>query len=198
MRGTVTPTAARSLIMSQFPDLAPVRVAVLGDGWDNTAYRVNDDWVFRFPRREMGSNALEAEIRVMPGLAPRLPLPVPVVDDERGWYFDTEEGIEEILDRRVGRNELATIQVCLAYIDAQREYYSADRDGDELLEYAQQKRFLLHLFTNASYLTEEKVERLKKEGKILAPTWMCRGLSLRSASLKDGGIGGLRSGWVPS
>lgn len=68
------------------------------------------------------------------------PLPVPVVDDERGWYFDTEEGIEEILDRRVGRNEIATIQVCLAYIDAQREYYSADRDGDELHEYAQKIR----------------------------------------------------------
>jgi len=68
------------------------------------------------------------------------PLPIPVVQDERGWYFDTEEGLEEILDRRVGRNELATIQVCLAYIDAQREYASVDRDGDGLLEYAQKIR----------------------------------------------------------
>ena len=68
------------------------------------------------------------------------PLPIPVVQDERGWYFDTEEGLEEILDRRVGRNELATIQVCLAYIDAQREYASVDRDGDGLLEYAQKLR----------------------------------------------------------
>lgn len=68
------------------------------------------------------------------------PLPIPVVKDERGWYFDTEEGLEEILDRRVGRNELATIQVCLAYIDAQRDYASADRDGDGLLEYARKFR----------------------------------------------------------
>jgi hypothetical protein len=68
------------------------------------------------------------------------PLPIPVVQDERGWYFDTEEGLEEILDRRVGRNELATIQICLAYIDAQREYVSVDRDGDGLLEYAQKLR----------------------------------------------------------
>jgi hypothetical protein len=68
------------------------------------------------------------------------PLPIPVVQDERGWYFDTEEGLEEVLDRRVGRNELATIQICLAYIDAQREYTSVDRDGDGLLEYAQKFR----------------------------------------------------------
>jgi hypothetical protein len=68
------------------------------------------------------------------------PLPIPLVQDERGWHFDTEEGLEEILDRRVGRNELATIQVCLAYIDAQREYVSVDRDGDGLLEYAQNVR----------------------------------------------------------
>lgn len=68
------------------------------------------------------------------------PLPIPVVQDERGWYFDTEEGLQEILDRRVGRNELTTMQVCLAYIDAQREYASVDRDGDGLLEYAQKIR----------------------------------------------------------
>jgi len=68
------------------------------------------------------------------------PLPIPVVQDAGGWYFDTEEGVEEILDRRVGRNELATIQSCLAYVDAQREYASVDRDGDGLLEYAQKVR----------------------------------------------------------
>lgn len=68
------------------------------------------------------------------------PMPIPVVQDDDGWYFDTEEGIEEILDRRVGRNELATIQACLAYVDAQREYASKDRDGDGLLEYAQKIR----------------------------------------------------------
>ena len=62
------------------------------------------------------------------------------MQDAGGWYFDTEEGVEEILDRRVGRNELATIQSCLAYVDAQREYASVDRDGDGLLEYARKVR----------------------------------------------------------
>jgi Protein of unknown function (DUF2950) len=63
------------------------------------------------------------------------PVPIPLVPDGPRWYWDTDAGDDEILFRRVGRNELATIQVCLAYVDAQREYYSRDR-GAGMLEYA--------------------------------------------------------------
>ena len=65
------------------------------------------------------------------------PFPIPIVKTEGAWRFDTEEGATEILARRIGRNELSTIQVCLAYIDAQREYAEKDRNGNGLLEYAQ-------------------------------------------------------------
>ena len=65
------------------------------------------------------------------------PFPVPLVKAGDGWHFDTAEGKEELLNRRIGKNELNTIQVLLALVDAQREYASADRDGDGLLEYAQ-------------------------------------------------------------
>jgi hypothetical protein len=64
------------------------------------------------------------------------PLPIPLVPDGPKWFWDTDAGDDEILFRRVGRNELSTIQVCLAYVDAQREYYARDR-GTGLLEYAQ-------------------------------------------------------------
>ena len=57
------------------------------------------------------------------------PFPIPLVNTEGKWWFDTEEGAEEILDRRVGENELATIEVMKAFVDAQREYAEADRDG---------------------------------------------------------------------
>jgi hypothetical protein len=53
------------------------------------------------------------------------------------WVFSTEEGKEEIINRRIGRNELYTIRVSLAYVDAQREYASKDRNGDGVLQYAQ-------------------------------------------------------------
>ncbi len=50
------------------------------------------------------------------------PFPVPIVHAAKGWSFDTEAGREEILARRIGHNELDTIQTCLAYVDAQNDY----------------------------------------------------------------------------
>jgi hypothetical protein len=68
------------------------------------------------------------------------PFPIPIVKRNSLWHFDDREGREEILARRIGRNELGTIQVCLAYVDAQREYARKDRNGDGFLEYAQKFR----------------------------------------------------------
>jgi hypothetical protein len=65
------------------------------------------------------------------------PFPIPIVKVGESWRFDTKQGKEEILSRRIGENELGTIQACLAIVDAQREYATVDRDGDGLLEYAQ-------------------------------------------------------------
>jgi hypothetical protein len=65
------------------------------------------------------------------------PFPVPLVRGRDGWRFDTAAGMEEIADRRVGRDELAAIAVMRAYVDAQRAYAGEDRDGDGVLEYAQ-------------------------------------------------------------
>jgi hypothetical protein len=63
--------------------------------------------------------------------------PIPIVKIDKQWHFDVAAGREELLNRRIGRNELAVIQVMLAYVDAQLEYASEDRDGDGVLEYAQ-------------------------------------------------------------
>jgi len=65
------------------------------------------------------------------------PFPIPLVPDGASWRWDTAAGREEILSRRIGRNELSAIQVCLAYVDAQREYYAEDRNGNGVLQYAQ-------------------------------------------------------------
>jgi hypothetical protein len=48
------------------------------------------------------------------------PFPFPIVEDKGKWRFDSTEGVEEIINRRVGANELFTIQACLAYVDARR------------------------------------------------------------------------------
>jgi hypothetical protein len=65
------------------------------------------------------------------------PFPIPIVKTGENWRFDTKLGKEEILSRRIGRNELAAIQTCLAIVDAEREYATMDREGDGLLKYAQ-------------------------------------------------------------
>jgi len=65
------------------------------------------------------------------------PLPIPIVKDESGrWRFNTEAGKEEMLNRRIGQNELDVIQVCQAIVDAQKEYAERDPDGDGLPQYA--------------------------------------------------------------
>src|SRR3954447_25216145 len=65
------------------------------------------------------------------------PFPIPLVKEGGGWHFDTEAGQEELINRRIGRNELEVLASMRGYVDAQREYASEDRDGDQVLEYAQ-------------------------------------------------------------
>lgn len=68
------------------------------------------------------------------------PFPIPLMEKDGAWYFDTAAGKEELINRRIGRNELRTIETCKAYVDAQREYASKDLDNDQVLEFAQRIR----------------------------------------------------------
>ncbi|MEM9105373.1 MAG: DUF2950 family protein, partial [Pseudomonadota bacterium] len=66
------------------------------------------------------------------------PFPFPGVKDEDGkWSFDTLAGLEEVINRRVGRNELTAIETAREFVEAQELYKLADRDADGVLEYAQ-------------------------------------------------------------
>lgn len=65
------------------------------------------------------------------------PMAIPLVRDATGWRFDTDAGREELLNRLIGRNELEAVANCRAYVAAQQDYASVDRDGDMVLEYAQ-------------------------------------------------------------
>ena len=65
------------------------------------------------------------------------PLPIPIVQKEGKWYFDTKAGREEILFRRIGANELDAIAICRGYVDAQEEYALEKHDGALVNQYAQ-------------------------------------------------------------
>ena len=64
------------------------------------------------------------------------PFPIPLANHDGQWFFDTAAGKSEILNRRIGGDELGAIDVCRAYVEAQREYASQDRMGDGVLAYA--------------------------------------------------------------
>jgi hypothetical protein len=65
------------------------------------------------------------------------PFPIPIRKKRSAWSFDTKAGKEEILNRRIGRNELNAIELIQTYVVAQREYAARDRDGDGVYPYAQ-------------------------------------------------------------
>ncbi|MGZ4030953.1 MAG: phosphotransferase, partial [Tumebacillaceae bacterium] len=73
----VTLQLARCLIEEQFPQLAPVRAHALGEGFDNTVYLVNEEYVFRFPRKTISVELLMNEREILTALVPLLPLPIP-------------------------------------------------------------------------------------------------------------------------
>jgi aminoglycoside phosphotransferase (APT) family kinase protein len=74
----VTAEAAAALIGARFPALEGAPVEALATGWDNTVFLVGGEWVFRFPRRRIAVPGVEREIAVLPAIAPRVPLPIPV------------------------------------------------------------------------------------------------------------------------
>ena len=69
---------AQRLVAEQFPELARMPIRLLGSGWDNTVFAVGQEWVFRFPRKQVIVPFLETEIEVLPALAPLLPVAIPV------------------------------------------------------------------------------------------------------------------------
>ena len=70
----------------------------------------------------------------------RWPFPIPLVKEPYGWRFDTASGKDEVLARRIGRNELAAIDVCRTYVIAQKEYAAVGHDGKPAGLYAQKVR----------------------------------------------------------
>lgn len=136
--------AARALVDAIERDDADALMDVLGRAY--TSAIVTPDWEAEREVRETIANAAkdtqtleslgEGEMQLILG-SESWPFPIPIVRDGDRWHFDTESGIEEIVDRRIGRNELTAIEIAEAYVDAQIEYARADRDGDDVIEYAQ-------------------------------------------------------------
>ncbi len=138
--------AVKALVEAVRAASAEEMIAVVGPksrSWIFTGDKVSDanDWknfLAAFDRK----NAIEkqGDAKAVLTIGDDWPFPAPLVKKGGKWSFDAEAGREEVMNRRVGRNELDTIQTLLAIVDAQREYASADADGNGLHDYADRFR----------------------------------------------------------
>jgi hypothetical protein len=140
-----TPEAAAKAILDALAkgDHAAL-IAVLGDEYadqlfTDDAAQEHESYkrVLDAAKEAMQLRADDENTRVMVLGKDAWPMPIPIVHDDKGWHFDTGAGVDEIVARRIGNDELSAIQALRAYVDAQMQYASADRDGDDVLEYAQ-------------------------------------------------------------
>jgi hypothetical protein len=138
-------SAARALAHAARADGMDELLAIFGPGGE--AVLASSDPVTAQRNRETFAVAFAEEWRLQDVAAGRKelvigheswPFPVPLVKTARGWVFDVVAGKEEILDRRIGRNELAAIETCRTYVRAQNAYASRGHDGKPAGLYAQQ------------------------------------------------------------
>lgn len=113
-------------------------------GLDGAKLKSNEDVKSSFEQIREGAAKLvrvvdEAPDRKELQIGDKLwPLPFPLVKGTDGkWSYDTFAGLQEIVNRRIGENELQAVDTMRTYIDAQKEYAAEDRDGDGVLEFAQ-------------------------------------------------------------
>ena len=95
-----------------------------------------EHFIKRFEEKNSLEKQGEGKVVLLVG-SDDFPLPIPIVRKGTTWSFDTAAGKEEIINRRIGRNELNVISSLYSFVDAQREYASKDRDGNGTLEFAQ-------------------------------------------------------------
>jgi hypothetical protein len=122
----------RAIFGPESQEMVSPDVVQASTAFSNFVRRVSEKVVFA---SQSDTNRIELQL----GLE-AWPFPIPLVQSRGEWFFDTLAGREEILNRRIGMNELAAIRVCRAYVDAQREYASQPRNGDDVLEYARHFR----------------------------------------------------------
>ena len=111
------------------------------------------------------------------------PFPIPIVKYNDQWFFDTEAGKEEVLNRRIGEDELTSILVCRAYVKAQREYVLKDWDGDGIFAYAQKLRSDPGK-RNGLFWRAARGEEVSPLGELVARAWH-EGYKKKKAAFKE-------------
>jgi hypothetical protein len=143
---TTAEEAVKALVEAVRAGNAAGMVEVIGPNaksWLFTGDKVADtaDWkAFIAAYDRNNAVRMEGDAKAVLFIGDDWPFPAPIVKKGATWSFDANAGREEVTNRRVGRNELDTIQTLLAIVDAQREYATKDADGNGTADYA--RRFI--------------------------------------------------------
>lgn len=103
---------------------------------DEAAEQENRNLALAAAKEQMSLQEDDSDTRTVLIGKQEWPVPFPIVRGDKGWSFDLEAGLYELLARRIGANEIAALNSLRALVDAQRDYAAVDRDSDEVLEYA--------------------------------------------------------------
>lgn len=143
-KGFATPQlAAEALIKAAESYDVPVLLEILGPAGEDlvsSADPVHDKSIAeQFVQRahERQHVSVEKNTAILQVGNDNWPMPIPIVNRQGKWYFDTKAGREEILFRRIGANELDAIQICHGYVEAQREYALTPHGNPPRHQYAQ-------------------------------------------------------------
>ena len=111
--------------------------SIISSGDEVADKNARDTFIARYEQMNRWAKEINGDQSLILG-AENWPFPIPLKKNSAGaWYFDSKAGVQEILFRRIGRNELAAIRVCRVLADAQDEYFSQTHDGDAVKQYAQ-------------------------------------------------------------
>jgi len=136
--------AVKSLMVAVRASNTKEVLAIFGPTWNEIISKVDkvqdkaakDRFIKAYDEMNKLEKETDSKVTLVVGKE-EWPFPIPIVKVGESWRFDTKAGKEELINRRIGRNELNTIQTCLAYVDAQREYAMKDWGGGGLRAYAQ-------------------------------------------------------------
>ena len=109
--------------------LSPAGKDIVSSGDPAEDRRNRDNFVAKYAHMHRVARERDGVMILYIG-AENWPFPIPLVEKNSVWYFDTDAGKGEILARRVGRNELATIDVCYQLVDAQERHYARANNGE--------------------------------------------------------------------
>jgi aminoglycoside phosphotransferase (APT) family kinase protein len=206
---------ARRLIAAQFPELELATLELLGAGWDTTVWLADGRWTFRFPRKEFALPGIAREIALLPGLARRLPLPIPVPtligepSEEFDWPFYGAPFLPGGELAEAALDETARVALARPFAEFVRTLHSLELDAelpvdpvrraDMSFRVPKGREFLERVVAEGLWQPSPLADEIFEEGLALSPPepgTVCHGdLHLRHL-LVDGGRPSAVIDWI--